>query len=199
MVIKVALFDVDGVIVNSDRFSLQYGKKFSISPEVMNPFFQNELQECLIGSKDVMDLLDPWLSKWKWTGTKEEFLNFWFDLENNVDDRILRVVKDLQKRGIKCFVATNQEKHRTEYMKTVMNFQTLFDGVFSSTEIGYKKPDEGFYRHILKHLDQHQPHEILFFDDSISHVDGAMKVGIQAFHYTDFKDCEKVIKLVLEE
>lgn len=200
MSIKVVLFDVDGVIVISEMFSSQYGKKFNVSSEEMNPFFRNEFQECLVGNKDVLDLLDPWLPKWQWTGTKHEFLEYWFDLENNVDSRILEVVNKLQQYGIQCFVATNQEKHRTKYMRTMMNFESLFDGVFSSVEIGHKKPDEGFYRHILKTLpNQPKPHEILFFDDSIGHVEGAKKVGIQAFHYTDFNDCEQMITPILEE
>jgi len=78
----------------------------------------------------LIELVTPWFSKWKWDGTVEEFLQFWFKAEHNVDEKIISIIQQLRKKGIRCYLATNQEKYRTQYMKDKMRFEELFDHVF---------------------------------------------------------------------
>jgi len=173
MVTKCILFDADGVVVNSEMFSVQYQKEHDVSNDDMLPFFKGEFQNCIVGKADLIELVKPWLSKWKWNGTVDEFLQFWFKAEHNVDERIISVIQQLRKKGIKCYLATNQEKYRIQYMKNYMGFEELFDHVFSSAEIGHKKPEREFYKFILDEIkNEHKiyPHEILFFDDSLENV-----------------------------
>ena len=82
-------------------------------------------------------------------------------------------------------------------MKSEMGFDKIFDDIFSSAEIGYKKPDKKFYQFILKKLKKEQnisPKNLLFFDDTRKHVDEAKKLKIDAHVYTNFKDLKKRIK-----
>ena len=111
----------------------------------------------------------------------KEFLQFWFKAEHNIDERIVNIIKELRKKGIKCYLATNQEKYRTQYMKNHMGFEELFDHVFSSADIGHKKPEREFYEFILNEVkNEHNiyPHEIMFFDDSQDNVTEARKLDI---------------------
>lgn len=197
MTTKCILFDADGVVIHSEMFSVQYAKKYNVPYEDILPFFKKEFPDCIIGKADLIKIVKPWLPKWKWKGSVHDFLQFWFEAEHNIDKNIVSVINKLRKRGIKCYLATNQEKYRTQYMLENMGFKDLFDNVFSSSHIGYKKPDTKFFESILNKLKKEyniNPHEIMFFDDSIEHIDEANKLGIKAYQYQNFKDFEKLIE-----
>jgi putative hydrolase of the HAD superfamily len=112
MTTKCILFDADGVVINSEMLSVQYQKEHDVSNDDMIPFFEGEFQNCIVGKTDLIELVKPWLPKWKWDGTVDEFLQFWFKAEHNVDERMVAVIRNLRKKGIKCYLATNQEKYR---------------------------------------------------------------------------------------
>ena len=78
MTIKGILFDADGVIINSEKFSVPYQKKFNVHVDEITPFFKGEFKECIVGRADLVKIIQPWLQKWKWKGSAEEFLEFWF-------------------------------------------------------------------------------------------------------------------------
>ncbi len=63
------------------------------------------------------------------------------------------------------------------------NFNSLFDRVFYSHEMGMAKPSEEIYRQLVLELDT-PAERILFFDDLIANVEGAQAVGIQAVQVT---------------
>ena len=195
--IKVVLFDVDGVVVDSEMFSLQYSKKFGINNEEMLPFFKGVFQDCIIGKADLKEEVKPWLKKWKWDKSAKDFLNFWFRSEHNIDDMLVDQVEKLRASGIRCYLATKQEKYRTKYMREEMGFDNIFDGIFSSSEIGYKKPDEKFFQKILDELGI-QGEEALFFDDEIENVEGAKSLGIKGFLYTGFDEFKKELDKFLK-
>ncbi len=190
---KAILFDADGVLIHSELFSIQYQKKFNVSNDEMLPFFTGEFQDCLVGKANLIELVKPWLSKWKWEGSVEEFLEFWFQAEHNVDEDVVKTIKELKKKGIKCYLATNQERYRTEYMKDKMGFNELFDEVFSSAYIGHKKPHREFFEFILKEIDL-PADEIMFFDDEQGHIDAAKELGIDAHVYEDINKLRSIVE-----
>jgi putative hydrolase of the HAD superfamily len=53
-----------------------------------------------------------------------------------------------------------------------------FDALCSSAELGVRKPSPESYRHVLGRLGV-EPHECLFVDDLIEHIEGASVVGIR--------------------
>ena len=56
---KCILLDVDGVLVNSEMFSLQYQKRFNLPQDIMLPFFKGVFQDCLIGKADLKEAVAP--------------------------------------------------------------------------------------------------------------------------------------------
>lgn len=197
MVVKCVLFDADGIIITSDRFSVQYQKKYDVSNDEMLPFFKGEFQNCLIGKADLRELLEPWLSRWKWEGSVDELLQFWFECQSDMDQRVIDIIGRLKKEGIKCYLVTNQEKYRVGYMKKELGFEELFDRVFSSADIGSKKPEREFFEFVLDKIKDECdicPDEIMFFDDSKGHVDEAKKLGIDAYFYENFEEFKELVK-----
>lgn len=198
---KCILFDADGVVIDTDVFSVQYQKQFGVANEVMLPFFKGVFQECLVGKADLKVVVKPYLPDWKWTGTVDEFLEFWFKAEHHIDDRMIRLIKDLQSKGVKCYLATKQEKYRTKYIRNEMGFDDVFDHIFSSADIGAKKPEREFYESIFQWIEKTDglsKDELFFVDDSEENVTSAIDFGIDSMLYKNFDDFEKKVTTLVK-
>lgn len=136
---------------------------------------------------DLKDVIEPYLSLWWWNASVDEYLHEWFSHENKPDALLIEYIQELRKKGFKCYVATNQEKYRLNYLRNTMNFWIFFDGVFCSAEIGIKKPEEWFYKFILEYL-WVGGDEIVYFDDDEKNILSAEKLGIKSIHYKDRDD-----------
>ncbi len=198
--IKAIVLDADGVIINKpDMFSVQYQKEFGISNEVMLPFFKGRFQDCLTGKADLKEELKPFLKKWAWPGTVEELLNYWFKSEHYIDERIVAEIEDLKRMGIKCYLGTDQEKYRTEYIRKNMGLEKIFDKIYSSAEMGCKKPDKEFFKSMAEDLRQGeniQPEKIMFWDDDEKNVAAGKDFGIQGYLYKNFNEFYKIVSQI---
>ncbi|MBT0810606.1 HAD family phosphatase [Litoribacter ruber] len=60
-------------------------------------------------------------------------------------------------------------------------FSSIFDRLFLSYEMGYKKPDPAIYHEVIKQLNS-EPHRCLFFDDLEDNLKAAEKAGLRTYH-----------------
>lgn len=195
--IKAILFDADGVTNSSKMFSEELEKEFGIKNEVMAAFFKRDFPKCIIGQADLKEILNKHINEWGWKNTVDEFISFWLRSEHEINEPLLNHIATLRKKGISCHIATNQEKYRTEYMKKDMGFDDAFDSIYSSCQIGYKKPDQEYFDYIFNDLKKILPiekNEIMFWDDNQENVDGASKFGFDSHLYRNLDDFEKVVK-----
>ena len=82
-------------------------------------------------------------------------------------------------------------------MQTQMEFDAIFDKVFYSATIGFRKPEEGFYKRVMDGLNL--PGEyIWFWDDTQRNVDGAIACGWHAELYVSFEDFVNKLNPVLD-
>lgn len=58
-------------------------------------------------------------------------------------------------------------------------FDHFFDKVYLSHEIGYRKPNADCFEFVLNDANK-KAEEVVFFDDSAQHIEGAKKLGIEA-------------------
>jgi putative hydrolase of the HAD superfamily len=188
--IKAILFDADGMVIITQMFSVQFCQEFKINYGKILPFFEDEFQPCLVGKADLKKKIKPWLKKWNWQKSVDEFLEYWFKAEHHFDERVVELIKKLREAGIKCHLTTNQEKYRTEYMRQQMGFGEIFDTVFSSAEIGFKKPQKEYFAHVLKKIGLRKS-EIQFWDDKEKNVEAAAAFGFDARIYKNFEEFEK--------
>jgi putative hydrolase of the HAD superfamily len=179
---KILLFDTDGVLVHSEMWSVAYARKVWLAPDTMKSFFSGLFQECIIGKADLREVLAPYLQDWKWGGSVDDYLESWFSFENQPDHTLLEEIQKLRNDGYMCYVATNQEKYRLQYLRDIMEFNTLFDGVFCSAEIGYKKPEIEYYEYITQAVNMH-PNKIVYFDDDEKNITSAQNLGIASHLY----------------
>lgn len=189
--IKAIIFDVDGVLVNAEKFSIQLEKEYGIPTEKLLPFFKKEFQECLLGKADLKDVIEPHLAEWGWRGSVDDFLQFWFKSEHKIDEEVLNIVKHLKEKAL-VFIATNQEKHRISYLSKEMGFGEIFKRIYSSAKIGYLKENPIFFHLMVEDIQEHfssdvKHNEILFFDDTERNVKAAKEAGLNAYLYTDIE------------
>lgn len=195
--IKAFIFDADGVLIKSDfYFSERFSEKFNVPYEKIMPFFENEFRECVVWKADLRIVMQPYLKDWNWQWTLDDILKFWFEHENTLDERIVKVIENLRSKWYKCYLATNQEKYRTEYMKKNMWINNIFDNVFVSCDIGHKKPSFEFYQNayekIIDDIDVRKD-EIFFVDDSEENVEKAKEFWFKTLLYADFEGLEKIV------
>jgi putative hydrolase of the HAD superfamily len=188
---KIYMFDADGVVIQSQMFSYKYAQEFNIKISELDDFFKTDFQECLVGKSDLKIAITPWLEKWNWSRSVDDFLDYWFKAEHNLNFDLIKNIRELRKKKMKCVLATNQEKYRLEYMKKEMDLESIFDKIYSSNVIGFKKPSIQYYAYILNDLNEN-PADIIFYDDSQENIESAKLLGINSNLYNSD------LKLILE-
>jgi|SRR3989344_8225392 len=192
--IKVIIFDADGVLIPHKRgFSITLAEKHDISLEKTLPFFAGPFQECLVGDKDIKEALTPYLEEWGWDKGVDTLLDYWFKLEHNIDEELVDYIQGFRHKGIQCFLATNNEKHRFQYILEKMGFEDMFDKTYASAHLGHKKPNKEFFSKIFEELSNVQKNQILFIDDDKENIQGAKDFGINAELYTSLEDFKEKI------
>ncbi|MFA5937179.1 MAG: HAD-IA family hydrolase [Candidatus Paceibacterota bacterium] len=196
--IKVVIFDADGVLVFGDRkFSDTLAEKHGIPLEKTHPFFTGPFQKCLVGDLDLKKVIKPYLKKWGLESDLDEFLDYWFSLESKTDKELIKYIQELRKNGILCFLATNNEKHRFKYIINNMGLSNIFDRTYASAYLGCKKSNKDFFKKIFKDLKNIKKEEVLFIDDGIENIKVAKEFGINAELYTTFESFKEKMKQCL--
>ncbi len=191
---KVILFDLDGVLaLPEENFSVLYARSHGYDLQPFTTFFETVWEDFVTGKRDLKEHIAAHPDFWKWQHSPEALLDFWFKAENIRNEALLEVIRKIRSKGMRCYIATEQEKYRTAYIRDVM-FKNEFDGIFSTAEIGYKKNAPEFYQAVIAHLDV-QPEDIIFFDDSQSKIDVALKAGLDARLYTGIEEVQSVFKI----
>ena len=138
------------------------------------------------------------MEKWGWKKSVDDFLEYWFKAEHNIDKRVTDLIEKLRLVGVKCYLATNQEKYRTEYIRNQMGLGKIFDKIFSSAEVGFKKPQSEFFDKVMNEIGL-EKNEVQFWDDTEKNILGAKDFGIDARRYRNFEEFQKEMSSLLTE
>jgi HAD superfamily hydrolase (TIGR01509 family) len=190
--IKAILLDADGLVFKKERyFSEIFAEEYGVSKDLILPFFKNNFRQCQQGNADLKEELKPFLQQWNWEGTVESFLEYWFSF-CVADEEVLKTVRSLREKGYKCYLVTDQEKYRGEYIKKNLKLENELDGFFYSFELESSKSEKEFYEKILKEL-KLSSEEVIFFDDEQENVEIANELGIQSVLVNGAGDFEQVV------
>jgi len=184
--IKAIIFDVDGVILNSKNANGRYLWSSNISQDLgmksehFRILHSLEWNHVTRGHKDTIAHLEEIFKHPTFVPlrlTPEKYIEYWLKRDNFVNHEVLAIA---QKMVLPKYIGTNQDKFRTAHIKQLVG--THFDGCFASYEIGFIKPEQGFYAHIERHLDL-APEELLLIDDTKANVTAAQQRGWQGYHF----------------
>jgi FMN phosphatase YigB (HAD superfamily) len=120
--------------------------------------------------------------------SREQIAHAWNVILLHIMPEEVEVVRRVKNAGYRTFLLSNTnaihveafEKMITEHMD-LKAFRSAFEVIYYSNELGLKKPYPETFLHVCE-LNNLDPGETLFIDDSIQHVLGAQEAGLHAYH-----------------
>lgn len=99
----------------------------------------------------------------------------------------------LKQSGVPLYYLSDNIKEVIDYYQQTRPFMQAFDGGVSSHEIGYLKPTPEIYQALLDRYDL-DPSHCVFFDDLVVNIEGAKKMGLSGFVFTDAAACAQDLR-----
>jgi putative hydrolase of the HAD superfamily len=173
----VVLLDADGVFLRTIRPGNYLEHRYGLTA-AQTAGFQKFMSQCLVGKADLKPELPRFLKEWGISETPEMFLDEAFGSGSEIDASVANVVKGLREEGIFCGLATNQDKHRMQYLDQRLAIRRHFDATFVSCELGVRKPEAEYFQTVQASF----PGKTLaFWDDRPENVQAAKECGWSAF------------------
>jgi putative hydrolase of the HAD superfamily len=98
------------------------------------------------------------------------------------DTRMINAVRKARESGLRTGLLSNSWGNRDSYR--FEHFDTLFDAVVISGEVGLRKPDPAIYALAAREVGV-PPERCVFVDDIAANVRGAVAAGMVGVHHTD--------------
>ena len=189
--IKNIIFDLGGVILNLDYTkTVDEFKKIGLlnfqdlySQKMQNILFDDFEKGEVSSAEFISSLIDSENLKIK----EIDFINAWNAMLLEIPIKKLEFINSL-KKDYKVFLLSNTNeihiyKFEDDLKKNNMlnQFYKCFDKVYYSSRMGKRKPDENCFKQVLEE-NQLVPQQTLFIDDSVQHIKGAKRIGIETFH-----------------
>jgi glucose-1-phosphatase len=187
------IFDLGNVIIDID-----YHRSLNLIKTLVPQYFHSRVdafystdfhkayEKGLIDSPAFRDEVRSYFEQ-NWDDSKVDEL--WNSLLGKIPGERLDLVSKL-KQNYQVGVLSNTNEIHIEAVNKMLKsdfgverFDTLFDWVFYSHEMGMAKPSPEIYLQMLAELGA-AAERVVFFDDLEANVKGAASVGIQAVHVT---------------
>lgn len=176
--IKVIAFDLVGVLIGEKNIKLE-----TIEEKLERLFGPNLSDlEYLKQAKKISNLTD------------KEIIDITKNIINKLyiikDDKLINKLRE-KYPNIKIVIATNHVSYIREYL--INNFNV--DNIIISAEINKIKPNIDFYKEV-SNITKTNIEEILFVDDNIDNVNGALSSGMKAIKIDRYDSVyEKVLSI----
>jgi HAD superfamily hydrolase (TIGR01509 family) len=190
MMPKTVIFDMDGVIVDSEPVhNLAYQLHFeqlniSVSDELYASFTGNstkniyqKLKEKFQLSESIEDLVN----------TKRALFNEAFDNKLDLDliAGVLNLIKDLKQNQVQLLLASSSARVTIERVFNRFDLHQYFSGIFSGEEFPQSKPHPALFLAAWQ-ASGHDKASCLVIEDSTNGVIAATAAGIKCLGYDSF-------------
>ena len=185
--IKAVIFDFGRVISSQKPDSLfrAYEDDLGLTCETINQimFESQAWQDVLIGRISAKQF-------WYRIGTalgissrdKIDDFRKHYHADESIDRGVLSLIRRLHGR-YKLAVLSNSPPGLAQWL-SVWGILDLFDVVYCSGDEGMVKPQPAVYHSTLRRLGL-SPHEAVFIDDTIGHVEAAQSLGMHGIRFTN--------------
>ena len=109
-----------------------------------------------------------------------ELKELYFSCKGGIYKETIDSIEELKKLGNNVYLLSNLKEIDYDYLNKNINL-SLFDKLFLSYQLGMCKPYKDIYEYVIDDLGTN---EFYFFDDSISNVNTAQGLGIDAYQTT---------------
>ncbi|KAJ8518255.1 hypothetical protein ONZ45_g4647 [Pleurotus djamor] len=128
---------------------------------------------------------------------KEAFIQARDSLRSDDDFiALIRTLKSQSGGSLRVFAMSNISLPDYHVLRTKPADWDIFDQVFTSCEAGERKPNLGFYRHVLQRIDV-DPHRVIFIDDKQENVLSARSLGIHGIVCDDVARVGRALRNLL--
>ncbi|MEC7864213.1 MAG: HAD-IA family hydrolase, partial [Bacteroidota bacterium] len=115
--------------------------------------------------------------------------NAWNAMLLNLPETRINLLKKINQKYSIFLLSNTNAIHIAKFEKILginqyHKFCNLFNKVYYSHKIGFRKPQTKAFQLILNE-NKLLAHEVLFIDDSPQHIEGAEKIGIKTHHLQD--------------
>ncbi len=191
--IKTLIFDLGGVIYDVDYLktinafkALGIDRFAEIYAKAGQSDLFNDLEEGKISRLVFVERIKTLSRK---DLTNSQIINAWNSMLLGFMPDALSCLKRLSGSCRLFLLSNTNEIHIKEIENRVgtdffSDFCSLFEKVYLSHELGLRKPHTDVFNYILEEKGL-KANETLFIDDSIQHVEGALRAGLQAHHLLD--------------
>ena len=196
---KAIIFDLGGVILNIDyKLTIDAFKKLGI--ENATSFYGKKVQHPIFDKIEVGEVRPKafleFLQKESHKASLKKVENAWNAMLLDLPQKRLKFLKKLKNNYITFLLSNTNEIHINAFKRTLGNekwvdFTSLFDKIYLSHEIGYRKPNKEAFQIILKENDL-QTREVYFIDDSLQHIKAAENLGINCHYLQETEDITEV-------
>lgn len=190
MITKNIIFDLGGVILDIDYNLTEkafkdlgcknFGEIYSKAKQttLFDDFEEGKIDEAAFFFKlKTMGGIDASMAELK---------NAWNAMLIRLPQRNFDLLESLQNKYRIFLLSNTNETHVKKFVEIIEashgfnNFIKLFEQTYYSSRIGLRKPNAKCFEFVLEENNL-LPEETVFIDDSIQHVEGAKKTGIQAY------------------
>ena len=153
---RCLMLDVDGVVVNGrpvdgKSWLTDIERDLGIAPASLHAhFFAGHWDAIVTGRKNLVEVLETCLPGITRSASAQDLINYWFEKDSRVDEAVLAECGELRSRGMRIFLATNQEHMRAQYLMDRLGLRNHVDGMIYSAEITARKPERPFYEAALQ-------------------------------------------------
>lgn len=184
----ILLFDGDGVVLKKfPYFTKIYSRRHNVPIEKFNEFFAEPFKLCQKGKGDLKKGITPYLKSWQWNKSADEFLEYWFATDVEVQPEVLKIIENAKKNGYKTYLASEQEKYRAAWIKNILAKDRYFTDTFFSCDLKFNKDENKFYQSIINRLEA-DPKNIYYWDDDKKNIITAKNLGINAFLFKNIEN-----------
>ncbi len=197
---KIFIFDADEVVLKREMyFSQRLARDFGIPEEEIMKFFRKEYKDCAVGKADLKDVLKEYVEVWEWNGSIEDLMEYWLENEREINEAVVDEIRNLRKRGYVCCLATNNEKYRTRYLLEEVGLKDLFDHFFSSSEVGYLKSEDEFWKFVREKIGTDEQGGIVVWDSDEKNVEKVNELGMTGFLFTSEENFKEKVNEITNQ
>jgi len=197
---KILFFDIGGVLLTNgwghDSRKLA-AEKFGLDYEELNTLHNYVFNIFEIGNMTLDEYLDTVVFNHPRDFPREDFKEFVYSRSKELPG-LLEWMKEWKKEcGFRVISINNEGKELNTYRVKKFKLHQCFDAFVSSCDVKMRKPDPNIFLLALG-VAQARPEQCYYFDDRIFQVETAKKLGINAFHHTNFEDTKAILESIKE-
>ena len=117
------------------------------------------------------------------------------------NDEMFDFVRELKRRSggqLRVYLMSNISRPDHDYLRTRPVGWSLFDKVYTSADAGKRKPNLGFYKHVLEDIAA-DPRSVVFVDGDPVNVFSARSLGMRGIVFGDQKRVIQAIRNAVED